>query len=743
MAKEVIGRLRVSLGIDTAQFEKGLNSAQKSLSRVGKKMTSVGKSLSLSVSAPLAAFGALTLKTAADFETAMNRVGAVSGAVGNDLDNLSALARKMGRETQFSASQAADAMGFLAQAGFGVQEIMDALPGTLQLAASAQMDLGEAADIVSNVLSGYGLEIEQLSRVNDVLVKTFTSSNTNLQQLGEAMTYAAPIAAAAGVEFEQTAAALGLLGSAGIQASMAGTTLRGAIAKILDITPQASKRMKELGLNFQDAAGKILPLDQIVQQLAPHADDAGLFMELFGLRAGPGMAVLVRQGADELRSLTNELRNAGGTAEAIANAQMEGLNGALKRLASAFEGLQLAIANAGILDFITGLTEKLAGFVQRLAETDPALLSFITKIAALVAAIGPVILALGALAAALTFLLTPIGLVVAAIAALVAAGTTIYILRDTFKAALPEIGNMFMDLLLAPIRLAVKGILTALSTLINKANVIAEKLNLTTLSNKLGGLSDSLEDWADFEVVRFDAVAAKFEGATATMTDAVKSNIDELINSVVNASKTSVSITTPNIKINDPLGGIGDLKLEANEYDTVLDTNETVTSQMRDQWDSVGKSIGDSIGRGVVRGENLFSTLKNTVSQTINSMVQSVISSGISRLFGGIFGGIFGASTGGLGSIFGGFFANGGVPPMNKVSIVGERGPELFVPPGSGGRIVPNSAMGGSNVTVNIDARGAQDGLVDRLRVTLLQDVVPIISGTVDGRLNSMARPTA
>lgn len=403
----VIGSLRADLSLRTSAFNKGVDEATRRLNglrrdfrRIGRQLEGIGRTMTLSLTAPMAAFGALTLKAGGDFEAAMNKVGAVSGATAVELQSLKDAAKEMGATTQFSASQSADALSFLAMAGFSARQSIDALPGTLQLAASAQMDLGSAADIVSNVLSGYGLQVEELSRVNDVLVKTFTSANTDLRQLGEAMKYAGPIASAAGISFEEAAASIGLMGNAGIQASMAGTSLRGAIGRILEPTGAAQKAMDDLGLTFTDSQGKIIAFDKVIDQLAPHADNAGLFMELFGQRAGPAMAALVSQGSDSLVTLREELLNAGGTAERIAGAQMEGFNGAMKRLASAFEAVQIAIADSGFLEFGTRIADSLTNMLSSISELNPELLKVGTIIAGVAAVAGPLIFAAGALATA-------------------------------------------------------------------------------------------------------------------------------------------------------------------------------------------------------------------------------------------------------------------------------------------------------------------------------------------------------
>lgn len=402
MGQLVIGALRVDLAMDTAAFTEGANVAQRELDRMaremrktGAQMQNIGKNMTIGLTLPIVAFGASAVKVAGDFEQSMNRVAAVSGATGQELEQLRDLAKEMGRTTQFTASDAADALGFLAMAGFDANESMAALPGTLTLAASAQMDMARAADIVSNVLSGYGMEVNELARVNDVLVAAFTKSNTNLEQLGEAMKYAGPVASAAGVSFEEATAALGLMGNAGIQASMAGTSLRGAISRILAPTNKMSGIMDEMGLNFTDAAGRLLPLADIIRQLEPHAEDAGLFMELFGQRAGPAMAALVSQGSGALQELTGELENSGGTAQRISDVQMQGFNGAMKKLQSAFEGLQIAVAESGLLDTLANFVSRLADGIQRMGEASPATLRLATAFALVAAAIGPVLVVVG------------------------------------------------------------------------------------------------------------------------------------------------------------------------------------------------------------------------------------------------------------------------------------------------------------------------------------------------------------
>jgi len=431
-----LGALVGQLGMDTKQWDTALTKMQEdmgkmearamssmqkiqqSFSGMGRKLQSTGRNMSVAITAPLTAFAGLSLKTAGDFEVSMNRVRALSGATGDELQKLEAIARELGASTQFMASDAADAMGFLAMAGMEVNDIMRAMPDTLTLAASAQLDMATAADIVTNVLAGYNMEVSELSHATDVLVKAFTSANTDLQQLAHAMKYAGPIAQAAGVQFEEAAAAMALMGNAGIQGSMAGTSLRGALSRILNPTQQITKAMEKASLKFTDASGRLLPLSEIIQQLEPHANNAGLFMQLFGQRAGPAMAALVTQGSDSVRKLTQELENSGGIAKSVADVQMEGFNGALMRLKSVFEELQIAFANSGLLDFASELADRLTEVIRRISQADSEVLNMTFIFGGFAAAVGPVLIALGTLMTLLGGLTAPIaGIVVAAAAA--------------------------------------------------------------------------------------------------------------------------------------------------------------------------------------------------------------------------------------------------------------------------------------------------------------------------------------
>lgn len=435
----VVGELVAKLSLDDSEFSKGLKNAGQSLEKIGKNVSDVGEEFTKKVTTPIVGMGTAALLTAANFEKAMSNVQALSGATGDELARMAELAKKLGAETQFSAQDAADAMGFLAMAGFKTAEIMDALPGVLNLAAAGQLDLARAADIASNILTGYGLKVDELARVNDVLAKAATSSNVNVEMLGESFKYAGPMAAAAGLQFEEAAAMMALLGNAGIQGSQAGTTLRGALGRLLNPVGQAADVIEALGLQITDSSGKMLPMIDILRQLEEKGATTADIMALFGLEAGPGMQAILAQGVDALAEMTAALENAGGTAEHIAKVQMDNLMGSWDELTSALEGLAISMGELlipVIRDLIVAITE----WISWLDSLDPSMKQTILQVGAIVAAIGPLLLimgklttAFGVVAGAIAGLSAPVVATIAILGALGAALMTLWNTNETFR----------------------------------------------------------------------------------------------------------------------------------------------------------------------------------------------------------------------------------------------------------------------------------------------------------------------
>lgn len=467
-AGEIVASLKLKIddfrrGIDEAQkqvkdFEKRWENTSKSFKTVGTAMATIGTGIGFGLGS--------AVKTAADFESAMSRVGALSGATEKEMALLTKEARRLGATTSFSASQAAEGMQYLAMAGFNTTQIIEAMGGVLDMAAAGQIGLGDAANIATNIMSGFGLEASKASRVADVLTKTFTSSNTTLHGLGETMKYAAPAAKSVGWSLEEVAAAAGKLGDVGIDASMAGTALRAAVVRLASPTKEAKKIMEQFGIQIQDANGKIRPLYDILGQMKDKfknlsdAEKAAAMQAIFGTEAMSAMLALMED-PKGLEQFTKELENAGGTAQEIAEKQLDNLNGAIEELGGAFEEVQISVGNALIpairtlaewltklLNWFNGLPESVkSGIAIFLALSTVllvvggGLLLFIGFIPNIIAGFKALTTVFGALRIAITavgksfiWLLTnPIGWIILGIAALIAIIVLIVKHWDTVK----------------------------------------------------------------------------------------------------------------------------------------------------------------------------------------------------------------------------------------------------------------------------------------------------------------------
>jgi len=378
----------------------------KNFGRMSENVRNAGLKMTAFLTVPIALFGFATLRAAGNFEASMNRVGALTQSTGDEFDKLNERAKDLGATTQFTATQAADAMSFLAQAGLKTKDIYNAMPDALNLAGAAQIDFATTADIVTNVMSGMGIASENLGEVVDILTKTFISSNTDLSQLGEAMKFAAPVAKGFNLKLEETVAILGLMGNAGIQASLAGTSLRGALTRLSAPTGAIAKILSRLGVQTKDGAGGIRNLVDIMIDLEKAGATSSEIMQVFGLRAGPGMLSLLEKGTDSIKEFIKVLSESGGTAKEIQRRQLEGLNGAILALTSAFESLQLAIADSGLLKFSTKVIKNLTKFFRKLAKTSKEALNFVVVLLAIVAVFPPMLLGLGLMGLALKGVVT-------------------------------------------------------------------------------------------------------------------------------------------------------------------------------------------------------------------------------------------------------------------------------------------------------------------------------------------------
>ena len=339
-------------------------------SQASKALTSaITRSRTAMIALNAAAVGALSVgavRTFMSFERTMSEVKAVTQATGGAFEDLNQVARELGASTTFSASEVAQGMVELGRAGLETNEIIEAIPTTLKLAQAGVLDLASASDILTNVAQGFGLAASEAERVGDVLAKTAATSNTDIQGLGYAMAYAAPLSNAFGDSLEQTAAAIGLFSNNGIKGSAAGTAFRQALVQLHKETPKGRKALREYNLTYADLNVEARGLVPVLEKLAEANISASDAAAIFQSRAAGGLVILARQ-IEQFKELEAGTVGAIGTLNEMSDTLTDNLWGSVKELTSAWEEMLITIGESiaaravieGITDAINALNRAM------------------------------------------------------------------------------------------------------------------------------------------------------------------------------------------------------------------------------------------------------------------------------------------------------------------------------------------------------------------------------------------------
>ncbi|ECI2263007.1 phage tail tape measure protein [Salmonella enterica subsp. diarizonae] len=324
------------------------------------------------------------LAPAVSFDREVARVGALTRLDKSDpqFTALREQAKKLGAETQFTSRDAASGQAFLAMAGFTPQSIQAALPGVLNMALAGGMDLGETADIGSNILSQFHLDPKEMDRVSDVLTAAFTRTNTDLSSIGEAMKYAGTGMAGLGVSVEQTTAMIGVMANVGLRGSIAGTGLQTTFSRLAAPTDKAASALKELGVSVADSTGKMKPAEVVLADIYKavrkygDVDQLSFFKDIAGEEAAKSFQALVQSaGSGELQKLIGELKKAQGEAATVAKKMADNLDGDLKNLDSAWEGFRIQIeelVDGPLRGLVQGISD-VVGAMTAWARENPGL----------------------------------------------------------------------------------------------------------------------------------------------------------------------------------------------------------------------------------------------------------------------------------------------------------------------------------------------------------------------------------
>ena len=436
-----VGSAYATLRVKLDEWNQGLETAinslqgygsrlQGSMDSIGKKLTSAGKKLTTKVTLPIVGIGTAAVKTSMDFEAAMDKVASLSGAQGENFDRLRDKALEMGAKTMYSATESAEALQYMALAGWGTEDMLNGLEPILKLAGAAGMDLGTASDIVTDGLTAMGLSAKDAAHFADVMAVTMSKSNTDVNQLGEAFKYVAPLAGAMGYSIEDLSLALGLMANASIKASQGGTSLRRVLQNLSDPTDKVAGAMEDLGISMFNPDGSAKSLYDLMVELREsmrglsEEEQAMYASTIAGSTGLSGLLAIVNASDKDFNNLTDAIYNANGAGMEMYDTMTNNLKGSVTELMSALESLMISMGDL-LVPLIKDVVKMIQGWVEHLNSLDETQKQQIIQVALVVASIGPLITIIGKLFTSISTVVkfvqaltaNPVLILVAAIAA--------------------------------------------------------------------------------------------------------------------------------------------------------------------------------------------------------------------------------------------------------------------------------------------------------------------------------------
>ncbi|MCJ0960359.1 phage tail tape measure protein [Staphylococcus haemolyticus] len=581
------------------------------LTSVGETMKSVGRSMSMYVTAPVVAGFGLAAKKSIDFDDSMRKVKATSGATSGEFQQLRDKALEMGAKTKFSASESADALNYMALAGWDTKDMLNGIDGVMQLAAASGEDLGQVSDIVTDSLTAFGLKAKDSGRFADVLAQTSSKANTDVRGLGEAFKYAAPVAGALGYTVEDTSIAIGLMSNAGIKGEKAGTALRTMFTNLAKPTKAMKDKMEELGISITDSNGKMLPMRDVMGQLRDKFkglskdQQASAAATIFGKEAMSGALAVINASDEDYKKLTKSIDNSTGASKRMSDEMEGGIGGSIRKMKSAIESMAISIGDV-LAPHIRKAAELLAFLADKFANMPGWVKTAVVGLGVFAAALGPLILATGAFTGALGSIMTTIGPVMTDIAK---AGGVMNFLgtKAPFAAkGLTLVGGAF-KFMLGPVGLAIAAVLA-----IGTAFVVAYKKS-ETFRNIVHAVIDPVVNafknlWGTAKVV-FNALKNLFSGNALPTVD---------ILSKIMPKATAIKVTATLMQIR---------QVFIDVFNAIWQFVQEIGKKLSDFW----KQNGDTIIQALTNIWSVISTvfieIKNflwPILQELGGLVQSI-----------------------------------------------------------------------------------------------------------------------
>nr|WP_300915578.1 phage tail tape measure protein [uncultured Acetatifactor sp.] len=440
------------------------------LKTVGSAIEGVGQKL-MPVTAAVGGLGVAAVKVASDFDSAMSQVAAVSGATGKDLEALRDKAREMGSKTKFSASEAAEAMNYMAMAGWKTNDMLSGIEGIMNLAAASGEDLATTSDIVTDALTALGLSAEDSGHFADILAAASSNANTNVSMMGETFKYCAPVAGALGFSAEDTAEAIGLMANAGIKSSQAGTAMRSMMTNLTGEVKFVGDAFGELTIQTTNTDGSMRSLGDILADCRAafaqmsESEKAANAEALVGKNAMSGFLAVMNAAPGDIEKLNSAINNCDGTAEKMAATMQDNLAGQLTILKSQLEELAISIGEI-LMPYIRQIVGWIQGLVDWLNSLDEGTKKIIVTVALVAAALGPVLIVIGKVVGAIGTIMTVVPQIAGAISSVIAfvSGTVI----PAISAVVAAIGW---------VPLAIAAVVAILVVLYNKCEWFREAVN--------------------------------------------------------------------------------------------------------------------------------------------------------------------------------------------------------------------------------------------------------------------------
>ena len=620
---------------------------------VGGNIENAGKKL-MPVTATVTALGTVSVKTAADFESSMSKVAAVSGATGSDLEALSKKAREMGSKTKFSASEAAEAMNYMAMAGWKTEDMLSGIEGVMNLAAASGEDLATTSDIVTDALTAFGLSAQDSGHFADVLAAASSNANTNVSMMGETFKYAAPIAGALGFSVEDTAEAIGLMANAGIKGSQAGTSLRTIMTNLSGDVKICGQNIGEVTIATTNADGSMRDLSDILADCRTafsglsESEKAAAAESLVGKNAMSGFLALMNAGEGDIAKLSGAIDNCNGAAQSMADTMNDNLEGQLTILKSQLQELAISFGEI-LLPAVKSIVSFLQGFINVLNSMPDGMKQTIVTIALVAAALGPVLIIIGKVISAVgtimtivpkvagviktvqgafaalnaTMLANPIVLIIAAIAALVAAFIYLWNTNEEFRQFWIDLWEDIKEIAIA-VWEALKAFFSAAWEAI--------KATAETIWNAIAGFFTGL--WEGIKNT-FTTVVNAISTFLTTMWNTIKS----VAETVWNAISTFFTTIWTAIKtvVTTVVTAISTFLTTA--WNTIKTTITTVLNAIKSVFETIWNAIKTAITTVVNGIKNTITTVWNNIKSTVSNVMtalKNAVSTAFSTMWNGI-----------------------------------------------------------------------------------------------------------